>query len=142
MITDKQEFLNMLKTKGFDSTARWITGEKELEVKTLNDLLTTPEKVRDTKEEVCIETYSEIEKLVVGMLTDGKGYKSVEEIQRAALDAKLNDDKSIMWLNKQIDRAITRMKNDGFAFESLRSKAGKRMIVKGTRVVEKEEEPW
>jgi hypothetical protein len=143
-IIDKQEFIAMLRTKGFDSTVRWISGEKEPEVKTLNDLLSAPtEETRITREEVCIETYNEIERFVVGMLTDPKaGYRSLEEIQRAALDAKLNEDRSIMWLDKQIEKAISRMKRDGFAFESLRSKAGKKMVVKRTKVIEKEEEPW
>ena len=144
VVTNKQEFIAMLKTKGFDSTVRWITGEREPEVKSLNELLSAPaEKQNATREEVCIETYNEIERFVVGMLTDGKsGYKSEEELQRAALDLKLNQDKSVMWLNKQIERAITRMKRDGFAFESLRSKTGKKLIVKGTKVLEKEETPW
>jgi len=143
VVTDKAEFLAMLKTKGLDATVRWITGEREPEVKSLNDILSAPaEKQNTTREEVCVENYSEIEKFVVGMLTDGKGYRSLEEIQIAAKKANMHEGNSIMWLNKQIDRAITRMKRDGFAFESLHSKAGKRLVVKGTRVVEKEEEPW
>ena len=144
VVTNKQEFIAMLKTKGFDSTVRWITGEREPEVKSLNDILSAPaEEQSITREEVCIETYNDIERFVVGMLTDGKsGSKSLMEIQKAALDAKLNEQKSIMWLDKQVEKAITRMKRDGFAFESLRSKTGKKLIVKGTKVLEKEEEPW